>query len=138
MFDSASIITRLETETRYTVERLKDKQISLSKTVELPLIYVGFASLDSDDPSIPGALNNYDQHGEDLIQAFDIQIVCLEDELVTVWRAIHTAIIGWNPQPLEEQFSGFTYKQGGMIGLENGRLWWLDRWQIAFPTMNVF
>lgn len=107
----------------------------LTKT---PVIFIGHTAIDSENPTTPGSLDIYNQAGEDLIQSFDFHLNCMEPDLQLLWRELHKAMIGKNVQPLEEQFSGFTYKQGGMLGIDNGRIWWLDRWQIAFPTLNIF
>lgn len=138
MFDLTDIITRLQTETLYTIERAKVKEPSLVATNILPIVYVGFQSLDSENPSLAISTDLYDEHGIDLVQTFSIQINCLETNLSTIHRIIYKALIGWNPRPLEEQFSGFSYKQGGVIGLDNGRMWWIDLYTIGFPSLNVF
>lgn len=144
MYDLDSVITIVEAGTFTKVpiikkakvkEPIEQDTILLTKT---PVVFIGHTAIDSENPTTPGGMDLYDQAGEDLIQSFDFHLNCMEPDLKLLWRALHTAMIGKNTQPLEEQFSGFTYKQGGMIGIDNGRIWWLDRWQIAFPTLNIF
>lgn len=138
MYPAQDIIDRLRAETPYSIEFAKFKQPTAKDLVSLPKIYVGYFDLNSLNPSTPKSLDIYDQYGEDLVQGFDVQIHCEIQQLHTIWRVIHKALIGYNSRPGEEEFAGFTYSQGGMIGLENGTAWWVDRWQISFPTVNVF
>ena len=138
MFDLTELITLLETGTPYTIKRAKVKQPALAEEQNMPIVYVGFSTLDSSAPTTPHAMERYAENGEDLVQGFDIQIICLEEDLVATWRTVYKAWIGKNPNPLEEAFSGFTYQQGGVLGIDNGRICWLDKVSIGFPVVNVF
>jgi hypothetical protein len=124
----------------YPVESLRYKEIDLMEIDDLPLVLVGYASIDSEFPNAPIAVDLYNNYGEDLVQSFDIQIVCLEADLPTIWKRLYSNIIGKTPTTTLTGLSaasGFTYAQGGPIGISNGKLWWLDRWRISFPTTNV-
>ena len=137
MIDIQVLIDKLKAETTYTVELARVREPELQEISGLPVIYVGYATIDSKNPSAPIELTMFNTHGEDLVQSFDIQIVCKSADLPTIWKNIYTKLITWNPQPLERHHSGFTYSQGGVMGLANGNLWWLDRWRIGFPTLEV-
>jgi len=137
MYDIADIITLMQT-TGYTVERAKAKEPVLSELNTLPIAYVGFRGIDSNNPTTPESFSNYEQNGENLIQTFDVHICCESTDLPVIWRKIYKSLSGKNPIPAEAQFSSITYQQGGVIGIENARLWWLDRWAVQFPSLNVF
>jgi hypothetical protein len=137
MIDVQVLITKLKAETNYTVELARVREPELQEVVDLPIIYIGYASIDSKNPSAPIEHTLFNTHGENLVQSFDIQIVCKSSDLPTIWKTIYTKLITWNPEPLEQYHSGFTYSQGGVMGLANGNLWWLDRWKIGFPTLEV-
>lgn len=121
----------------YTVELARTKEPVLSEFTTLPIIYCGYHTIDSENPTTPQAADLFNQHGEDLTQTFVIQIVSTITNFDTVWKNVYQSLIGWHPDLIEKQHTGFTYQQGGMMGLENGRLWWLDRWSIGFPLTNV-
>jgi len=137
MYDIADVITLIQT-TGYTVERAKAKEPILSELTSLPIVYVGFRGIDSRNPTTPESFSNYEQNGENLIQTFDVQIVCDEIQLPVIWRKVYKSLAGKSTQPLEEQFSALTYQKGGVLGLENGRMWHLDRWGVQFPSANPF
>lgn len=137
MYDIADVITLIQT-TGYTVELARAKEPVLSELNTLPIVYVGFRGIDSKNPTTPESFSNFEQNGENLIQTIDIQICCLVTDLPVIWRKIYKSLSGKSPTPVEEQFSSITYQQGGVLGLENSRLWWLDRWAVQFPSLNVF
>jgi hypothetical protein len=137
MINIQVLIDRLKAETNYTVELARVREPELQETIALPIIYVGYASVDSKNPSAPQEFTMLNLHGEDLVQSFDIQIVCKGTALPTIWKAVYSALVGYNPVPNEAMHSSFTYSQGGVMGLANGNLWWVDRWRIGFPTVNV-
>lgn len=137
MIDVNVLIDRIREETGFTVEASRNKEPDLQELVNLPIIFVGYASVDSIDPSVPTNHDLYNMHGEDLAQTFDVQIVCQIQDLPTIWKTVYTSLIGFNPQEGQQIHTGFTYAQGGVIGLSNGKLWHVDRWRIDFPTLNV-
>lgn len=140
MLSLDTFIEKLKTEpltSKYPIFRSKIKQIVLEELENLPIIYAGIYSIDSKNPTIPIEHDLFNQHGEDLVQTFEIQIYCLEEQFEAIWKDIYKSIIGWHPDIQEFQHTGFTYAQGGVMGLENGRLFWLDRWRVGFPTVNV-
>jgi hypothetical protein len=129
----------LET-TGYSIEYTRDKEPNTQELLSLPVVYVGYASLDSTNPNAPIAYDLFNLHGEDLVQSFDVLTVCEVENLHTVWRKLYSSLIGKHPTlslSSTASTSGLTYAQGGVIGLSNGKLWWLDRWKIGFPTTNV-
>ena len=137
MINVQTIIDKLKADTTYTIELARVREPELQEAIALPIIYVGYASIDSKNPAAPQELTMLNLHGEDLVQSFDIQIVCKGTALPTIWKAVYSALIGYNPVPNEAMHSGFTYSQGGVMGLANGNLWWVDRWRIGFPIVNV-
>ena len=139
MYDIASIITHLQNNTNYTINQAKTKEPVLSSIESLPIIYVGYGSLDSRNPTTPVRSDIIAEHGEDLTQSFELQINCMVEDLHTVHSVVFRQLIGKNfSSEYADQQSGFAYKQGGVIGLENGRIWWLDIWHLAYPTLYMF
>lgn len=137
MISLDTIKTRLQAETSYTIAFARDREVDLQEQLELPIIYIGYANIDSKNPTSPIEHDLYNLHGEDLVQSFHIQIVSINTDFSTVWKTIYTKLVGWNPVVGEQYHSGFTYSQGGIMGLSNSKLWWIDVWKIGFPTLHV-
>ena len=137
MLDLSEIRDRIVTQTGYTVEYVRAKEPDLQEITTLPIIFIGYSSIDSKFPSSPVEMNLLSMHGEDLVQTIETQIVCEMKNLKPIWLSLQKALTGWNPIPNEEFRSGITFSQGGVIGIANGLLWWMDRWRIGFPTIHV-
>ena len=137
MIDQSTVIARLDAQLTYTIRPSREKQIVLSELTELPIIYVGYATIESKDPNFPTATGYFELHGEDLVQSFDIHICTTVANFRTVWINIFKALIGYNPNVPARNTAGLNYSQGGMMGLEDSKVWWMDRWRINFPTTNV-
>jgi hypothetical protein len=124
---SKLIISNYEiTEARETIPDLEFKKIYISYATIAPIRVI--------NPIDNMILN---QHGEDLVQTFDIQIVCPTIDFSSVWSSIYSQLYGWNPTSNEVNASGFVKGEGGKLGIVNGNLHWVDRWMISFPTLNV-
>ena len=132
-----TIKTRLEAQTTYPIAFARDREIDLQEQIDLPVIYIGYSTIDSKNPTSPVEHDFLNLHGEDLVQSFLIQTVATQATFPTIWKAVYTALVGWNPTPGEANHSGFTYSQGGLQGLSNSKLWWIDLWRLGFPTVNV-
>ena len=130
----------LLTPTGYSIELSVSPEVNLQELAELPTIYLGYASIQAKNPNAAIAFDIYSTHGEDITQTFDIHIVTLVEDLPAVWQAVYTALVGKTPISIVSSpasVSGFTYAQGGVLGLSNGRIWHLDKYVIGLPTDNV-
>ena len=126
--------------TGYTVEYARDKEPNIMELGALPIVFVGYSSIDATNSNAPIAYDLFNNHGEDLIQTFDILIACETVNLPVVWRNVYTSLIGKHPTlgySSTASTSGLTYSQGGVMGLSNGKLWWIDKYKVGFPTTNV-
>lgn len=137
------IYDRLKSKTSYTIEYAKDKEPNIQELTALPIVTVGYAGLDSKSPNLPIEHDIYNLHGENLVQSFDIISICdstKPDTLAAMVRNIHGALVGYTPTvsiASLQGVSGLTYSQGGVIGLVNSKIIWLDRYKIGFPTIDV-
>lgn len=137
MFSEESIVALLEP-TGYNVTEHPDTQFDIYKEFDerLPIIYVGYASIDS---RVPSGLQSYsflDLHGEELTQSFDIHIVCNKEDLPQIFKDVHTALVGKIPVGVaDSRATVLNFAQGGLIGKNNGIVHWLNRYRIGFPTL---
>lgn len=138
MIPVSTVITRIETlGASYIVSEAQNREPVYENVSTTHRIYVGYAGISSKDPNAPIEKDLYNQHGEDLVQSFDIQINCLNSNFQSVWVAIYQKLVGWHPYTLPANVTGFTYAEGGPMGLVEGNIFWVDRWRIGFPTTNV-
>ena len=141
MIDLLTVIERIQDKTKYTTSynilQAQDILPNTQEQSELPIIYVGYATVDSKNPNIPLEYTIFNTNGEDLVQSFEIQTICNILEFREIWITLYNSLIGWNPIEEEIYHSGFTYSQGGKMGFSNERLFWVDIWKIGFPTNKV-
>ena len=134
------IIDRLEAETTYTVLTARTIETEDYSLGELPIITVNYSAILSKNPEAPIEHDIYNEYGEDLVQVYDLQILCLHDEFPDIWRTVYKALIGYTPSATVSgtaATSGFTYAQGIVMGIANNKLQWGERWRIGFPTVPV-
>lgn len=136
MIDLLTLRTRL-LETGYTVEFSRDRDIDLQEPSVLPIVYIGYNSIESQRENSTLAMDIYSLNGENLAQSFTIQLVCLPENFPTVWKTLYKKLIGWNPVSSEAPHTSFSYLQGGVMGLSNGKLYWADVWRVGFPTNSI-
>lgn len=137
MIDINAFVSFLQANVSYDIRLAKEVQVNMLDDYELPAVFVGYAAVDSKDPNIPLESTIFNTNGEDLVQSFEIQIVCNMTDFRSIWVNLYNALIGKNLIPTEVYHTGFTYSQGGRMGLSNGRFWWVDIWKIGFPTNKV-
>jgi hypothetical protein len=137
MYDIAGLITHIQSETGYSTDWAKEKELDLGLFSDPVFVKVGYHSLEAngvlDDGSAP---DPYVQFSEDLTQHIIVQFICKQSDLPTVWKAVYDACAKWLPLPVEENYTALTHSGGGTIGIKGGRIWWLDRWRIDFPRAN--
>ena len=137
MIDIQVLINKVALDTGYTVNLAKSREPNLQDFPILPIIFIGYAEITSKYPQSALEATLFNTHGEDLVQTFDIQIISDIEHFRTYWITIYKSLIGWNPIGSEQYHTGFTYKQGMVMGIDNARQWHLDRWAIGFATTQV-
>jgi hypothetical protein len=116
----------------------KAKEVELGSITDPVKVYVGYHSVEADGSLGDGETPDpYQAHAEDLIQFTIIQFDCPVAEVSTVWRTIYAACATWTPIPEEANFSNFMHSGGGVMGLKDGRIWWLDKWRLSFPRVST-
>ena len=134
MIDVQDVIDRLSL-TGYEVKLSKDINPNDQDSLDLPIVFVGYSTIDSKFPNVPYELTRTTMEGEDLVQGFEIQTVCDITEFRSIWINIYKKLVGWNVDALEQQHTTFTYSQGGRMASNTGaRFWWVDIYKIGFPT----
>ena len=133
MIDVQTVIDYIKANTTFDVQLAQDIQPNLQETFALPQVFVGYSTIKSKFPNQIRELDVLNSNGEDLVQAFEIQIVCEQSNFRAIWITLFKLLITWNPIPTEIMHTGFTYQLGGKMG-SNVRFWWTDVYVIGFPT----
>ena len=137
MINIADIISRLQTTTSFNVDYARAKEPSL-QDVTIPLIYVGYGSIRTELADKVMDFNEFNFAGEGMLQVIEIQIVCSITSFYDTFRTVYKALNGFNPVGGgEEQRTALSYEQGGVMGIDNGNLWHLDRYRIGFSTQST-
>ncbi len=139
MIDVQVIIDRIAAQTTYTVDFSRDIELNDQELTVLPMVYVGYATMDSRTPNAAIAYSYLEEHGENLIQSFDVKIVSTVENFSPVWINVYRALNTYMSDGLGATSftTGLTYAQGGVLGLSNGKIWHVDRWRIGLPTVNT-
>ena len=134
MYNEAGLISHITQTTGYPCEYLTEQKPSLLAFESLPMVFVDTTMIKKTDSFGSGRTTYDDQlYAEDHLQIIEVHFVCAIEDKADIWKTIGSAIAGWHEDPLEGVFTGLTYIEGGVIGRENGRVWWADRWAIEFP-----
>jgi len=137
MFDLTALITKLQTDTTYACSWAKAKEPSLLNDTDPPRIFVGYHSINALGHLGEGHTPDYyEAFSEDLSQGFQTQFTCAVNLVPTVWHAVYNSCSGWVPLEPEKEYTGIYHSGGGVMGLDNGRIWWLDNWRMDFPRAN--
>ena len=131
MLDISWVINEL-TSANINALRSKYREPTLTSMTNLPVVFVGYVGFQNETNTIDTP-DIYPQHVQDFIQVFETQIVCAEEDFVDFWLSVKDALLGKNPSQLEQNFSSINYVEGGVMGLDSGKLWWTDRWKISTP-----
>ena len=138
MREVTSLINRIIQVTGYPCEYLSEEKPSLLNMADLPRVFVDTTAIKKTDNFGSGRSTHNDQmFEEDFSQVIAVQFCCSIEQKPLVWKTIGSAIAGWNDDPYEEVFTGLKYIEGGMIGRENGRVWWVDYWEVTFPRTFI-
>ena len=134
MFDEALLIAHITQVTGYSCEYLTEDKPSLLAIGSLPKVFVDTTKIQKTDSFGSGRSTANDQmFAEDFVQIVAVQWCSTVEQKHTVWKTLGSAIAGWNDDPYESTFTGLRYVEGGIIGRENGRIWWVDYWEVDFP-----
>lgn len=142
MFDIQELITHVNNEVGLTCDWAAETQPVIDNIEELqvnPKVFLGGWLLNRrSDILMTGSTDPYEQYGEDLTFTISVHLVTVQKNLYSDWTKLYKGLLGWTPYDArEKEFSGLTYSEGGMMGITNGRSWWLDKWVLSFPAVTL-
>jgi len=136
MININTIIARIKSQTGYIVEPARFREPTLTDAGSVK-IYVGYGTLRSSLANNDIAYNAYNLHGTDMLQTIDVQITCQVSEFYSVFKQVYKALNAWTPDSTELTQTSLAYEQGGVMGLDNGNIWHLDRYRVGFSTTSL-
>lgn len=137
MIDINTIVTYAQSELSYPIEITQDTLPNIAEIRTIPAIFMQYATVDSQFPNLPLERTIFNTQGENLVQTFEFHIVCDINNLRSIWVELYQKFIGWYPIESEKYHTGFTYRQGGKMGLVGNRILWVDLWNVGFPTNTI-
>jgi hypothetical protein len=136
MYSVAGLIIQIHTATGYSCKFLQSDKPTLASFTALPVVFVDTTKVLRTDGFGSGRTTANDQlFAEDFKQMVEIHFCTTSEQKHTVWSNLWGAVAGWHEDAYEGVYSGLTYLEGGQAGMENGRIWWIDRWVIEFPRV---
>jgi hypothetical protein len=117
---------------------VEDINTNVQEDVDVTSIGVGDTRITAKNASDVYEIGDYNrnQNGSNLVQGFEIHIVCPKDQFRTTWITVYNLLNGYNPEPREKLHSGLTYNHGGKVSCGD-RKYHIDNWNIGFPTNKV-
>jgi hypothetical protein len=136
MYNLQNLINHLNTELTYPVSFCRVIQPALAPD---PKIYVGYKAVEAEPGGALGegqTEDYYIQFSENLSQYFQVQLTCSVSTFHSVWEEVYEKTAGWVPLEQEKDYSSVMHSGGGIMGLDNGNIWWVDTWRTDFPRAN--
>ena len=114
----------------------KYREPVLMEIKTLPTVFVGYVGFKPENEAIDTP-DIYPQHTQDFIQFFETQLICDMSSFIDNWTLVKDTLLGKNPSLTEQNFSSINYVEGGVMGLDSGKLWWTDRWKLSTPISII-
>lgn len=135
MYDLSLLITHLQQDARLVgieIGWAKDKEPSFVSNRNSRIL-IGYHSVGQlghlGEGQAPEAFVSFT---EDMSQTFQTQIICPTTTFAATWNLLATVIVGWVPYIPNRDFTSVMHSGGGVMGGDQGQLWWADNWRIDF------
>lgn len=138
MFDLSELVTAL-TEDNFRAALDAGKEPTLANQDEVGRIQVGYHSVESQGGLGDGVSSDSCQKlTEDLSFVFYTQFTCSLTDFPTFWKQVYLSVNAWIPSLItsDRDYTATFLDKGGKKGIANGRIWWIDYWQIDFPRVE--
>jgi hypothetical protein len=138
MIDLADLITYIDTNTTGMSVKVADGVVpDLLDSFAAPVISVGYTTIASSNPSSIYEQSIMQRNGDDLVQGFEIYIDCTHAVFRSTWITLYNLLIDWVPYPTDQVHARFTFNNGGRMGSSTQRIFFVNNWNVAFPTNKV-
>jgi hypothetical protein len=139
MFDLAELVTLLQT-AGFKAALDSGKEPSLANQSDEGRIQVGYDSVESQGELSDGiSSDSCLKLSQDLAFVFYLQYTCKLEEFPEFYTTLYSLVNSWIPTPVipDGDYTATFMDKGGKKGISNGRIWWVDYWQIDFPRVQA-
>ena len=138
MFDLTELVTVLNTANiRATLD--SGKEPSLANQPDEGRVQVGYHSVESQGDLSDGiSMDSCAKLAQDLAFIFYLQYTCKLEDFPTFYSTLYNIVNSWIPVNIlpDADYTATFLDKGGKKGIANGRIWWVDYWQIDFPRVQ--
>jgi hypothetical protein len=138
MFDLTQLVTEL---TNNGIKAALDsgKEPSLANQSDEGRVQVGYDGIDAQGELSDGvSCDHILKLAQDLSFSFYLQYTCKLEDFPVFCSTLYNIVNNWTPVAIEPDadFTGTFLNKGYKKGIANGRIWWVDFWQIDFPRVQ--
>lgn len=115
------------------------KEPSLANLTDLGRVQVGYHTIKAQSGLGDGVSSDSClKLTQDLSFVFYTQFTCNLADFPTFWDSIYAVVTNWIPTftAPDQDYTATFLEEGGKKGMANGRIWWIDYWQIDFPRVQ--
>ena len=138
MFDLTELVIEL-TNAGLLATLDNGKEPSLANLDDVGRIQVGYNSVESQDGLGDGiSSDTMKKFEEDLSFIFYTQYTCKLENFPAFFDSVYAVVNNWTPgitNP-DKDYTAVFLDKGGKKGVANGRIWWIDFWQVDFPRVE--
>lgn len=138
MFDLTELVDTLVAE-GIRADMDSGKEPSIANKNEEGRVQVGYHSVESQgDLSDGSSSDSCIKLSQDLAFIFYLQYTCSLEDFPTFWSSLYSIVNKWIPVSVvpDADYTATFMDKGGKKGIANGRIWWVDYWQIDFPRVQ--
>jgi hypothetical protein len=138
MFDLTELVTVL---TNAGIRAALDvgKEPSVANKDEEGRVQIGYHSIESQGDLSDGiSSDSCLKLSQDLAFIFYLQYTCSLEDFPVFWSSLYNIVNNWVPVSVvpDADYTATFMDKGGKKGISNGRIWWVDYWQIDFPRVQ--
>ena len=138
MFDLTELVTLLNSE---GVKANLDfgKEPSLANQGDEGRVQIGYDSVDSQNNLSDGvSADSVLKLSQDLSFLFYLQYTCKLEDFPSFYSKLYEIVNNWTPVSVlpDADYTATFLDKGFKKGVANGRIWWVDFWQVDFPRVQ--
>ena len=138
MFDLTELVTVLTTAgIRAALD--SGKEPTLANQTDEGRVQVGYQSVESQGDLSDGfSMDSCKKLSQDLAFIFYLQYTCKLEDFPSFYSTLYELVNTWTPVAIlpDADYTATYLEKGGRKGVANGRIWWVDYWQIDFPRVQ--
>ena len=115
------------------------KEPSMANQGDEGRVQVGYDSVDSQNDLSDGiSADPVLKLSQDLSFLFYLQYTCKLEDFPTFYSTLYNLVNNWTPVSVipDADYTSPFLDKGIKKGTANGRIWWVDYWQIDFPRIQ--